>query len=218
MTSLKTIAVVPAHNESKTVGTVVSSLKSCVSEVIVVCDNCSDNTTEVAKAAGAFVVVRSSDPGYDAALNEGFRVAAEHGAEIFITFDADGEHDVYDVPRILSPIIEDTADIVIGERPQSRHIGEYFFALYTRLRYGIRDPLCGMKAYRRSVYDAVGYFDSMHSIGTELMIRGLRRGFRLVRMPITLHERAHDSSRFYAMRWRGTMRIIRAMLRVSFIT
>ena len=217
MTSPKVIAVVPAHNEEKTVSAVVSSLKSSVSEVIVVSDNCSDATKEVAESAGAFIVVRSDDPGYDAALNEGFRVAALHGADIFITFDADGEHDIGDVPRLLEPILSGKADVVIGERPHTRHLGEHIFALYTYVRYGIRDPLCGMKAYRREVYDAVGYFDSMHSIGTELMMRGLKRGFRLSRVPITLHARENDTSRFYELRWRGTLRILKAMIRVVFI-
>ena len=217
MTSPKVIAVVPAHNEGRTVGAVVTSLKQCVDEVVVVNDNSSDTTREMAEAADAIVVSRERDPGYDLALNEGFRVARERGAEIFITFDADGEHDIRDVPRILGPILSGDADIVIGERPHTRHLGEEIFSLYTRLRFGIRDPLCGMKAYRREVYDTVGYFDSVRSVGTELMLRGLRRGFRLSRVAITLHARENDTSRFYALRWRGTLRILKAMLSVVFI-
>ncbi len=109
--------------------------------------------------------------------------------DIILTFDADGEHDAADVPRLIAPIAEDSADIVAGQRPRMADFGEKIFACYTRLRYGIADPLCGLKAYRRSVYDAVGQFDTVQSIGTELMIKGLRKNFRLALVPIALHRR-----------------------------
>lgn len=213
-TSFKVIAIVPALNESKTVGAVVSSLRSFVDEVIVVDDASSDATSEVAGAAGAVVLRNDTSRGYDGSIDLGFGEAARRGAEIFVTFDADGEHDAADMPRILAPILNDTADVVAGQRPRIRHWGEFMFSLVSRIRFGIRDPLCGFKAYRRSVYDRVGFFDSKKSIGTELMARGKGLGFRLAAVPITLHERQDDASRFYAFNFRGNLRIIAACCRV----
>lgn len=217
MESPKIIAVIPAYNEGRTIAQVVRGLIPHASEIIVVDDNSADNTADEARAAGAFVLHHDSNAGYDKSIDDGFAEAARRGADIMFTFDADGEHEADDVPRMLAPILNDTADIVLGQRPHTTHLSEKVFALYTQMRYGISDPLCGLKAYRRSVYDAVGHFDRVQSIGTELMLRGLAKGFRLALVPIALHRRVDDTSRFYKRAFRANMKILKAMLRVVFI-
>jgi glycosyltransferase involved in cell wall biosynthesis len=212
----RVIAVIPAFNEGKTIGAVVEGVRWHIAEVIVVDDHSCDATSEEARRAGAVVLRNDTNLGYDGSLNAGFAEAARRGADIIMTFDADGEHDAADVPRLLAPIAEDRADIVAGQRPRTTSVAEKIFALYTRLRYGISDPLCGLKAYRRSVYDAVGQFDTVQSIGTELMIKGLQKKFRLALIPIVLHARVDDTSRFYARRFRANVKILRAMWRVLF--
>ena len=188
-----------------------------VSTVIVVDDRSTDDTARTAGDAGAFVVRHEKNTGYDDSLNDGFKAAASLGADIIFTFDADGEHDAADVPLVLAPLLQGTADIVAGQRPCVRHWGERIFAAYTRFRYGVSDPVCGFKAYRREVYEAVGFFDSFRSIGTELMIRGVGKGFRLALVPITLHERVDGRSRFYSFNLRGNMRMLRALWHVLWI-
>lgn len=216
--SEKVIAVIPAYKEGKTVGAVVRALAPHVSETIVIDDHSPDNTGDEAASAGAIVLRNEQNKGYDGSLNAGFAEAARRGADIIVTLDADGEHDANDIPRVVAPILEDRTDIVLSQRPGSRHWGERIFALYTRLRYNIPDPLSGMKAYRRSVYDAVGFFDSVRSIGTELAIRGIKKGFRTALVPIILHERpAGDTSRFYTFNFRGNLKILRALWRILFI-
>jgi glycosyltransferase involved in cell wall biosynthesis len=213
----RVIAVIPAFNEAKTIAAVVQSLRAHVAEVIVVDDHSSDPTGEEARRAGAVVLRNDANLGYDGSINAGFAEAAHRGADIILTFDADGEHDATDVPRLVAPIAEDRADIVAGQRPRTTAFAEKLFALYTRSRYGIADPLCGLKAYRRSVYDAVGQFDTVQSIGTELMIKGLQKKFRLALLPIVLHRRVDDSSRFYARRLRANLKILRAAWRVFLV-
>lgn len=209
-------AVVPAFNEEKTVGDVVEGLLAHVPLVIVVDDGSTDATRMKAERAGAVVIGNTHYKGYDGALNSGFAEAARRGSEIILSFDADGEHVAEDVPRVLEPILSGKADIVAGQRPHTTHWSEKIFALYTRVRWGVGDPLCGFKAYRRAVYDAVGYFDSVQSIGTELMLKGASRGFRLALVPIELRNRQEDTSRFYIRSFRANMKILRAMVRVLF--
>jgi glycosyltransferase involved in cell wall biosynthesis len=209
----RVIAVIPAFNEAKTIAAVVAGVRAHVADVIVVDDRSTDGTAEEAKRAGAVVLRNAANLGYDGSLNAGFAEAARRGADVFLTFDADGEHDPTDVPRLIAPIAADRADIVAGQRPRLAGPAEKIFACYTRLRYGIADPLCGLKAYRRSVYDAVGQFDTVQSIGTELMIKGLHKKFRLALVPIALHRRA-DISRFYARRLRANLKILRAAWRL----
>ena len=218
LSSEKVIAVIPAYNEGKTIRRVVEELLPNVSEVVVVNDCSKDDTKSEAESAGAFVLTHEVNQGYDKTINDGFKEAAKRGASIIMTFDADGEHDAGDVEHILGPIREGKADLVLGQRPESRHWGERIFASYTKIRYGVRDPLCGFKAYKREVYDRVGFFDSVSSIGSELSLRAIRLGYTPAFVPITLHEReAGDSSRFYVLTWRGNIKILKALWRILWL-
>lgn len=212
-TSPKTIVVIPAYNEGKTVGAVVAGVKPYVSDVIVVDDCSCDDTSAVAAAAGARVLRNETNQNYDGTIDRGFAEAVRRGADIVITFDADGEHEPHDLPKMIEPIASGRADMAIGQRPGTTHFCEKIFAFYTGVRYGIWDPLCGCKAYSRKVYDAVGHFDTVKSIGTELMIMGRKKGFAMELVPITLHNR-EDTSRFYAQRFRANIKILKAMFRV----
>ena len=209
-----TVAVIPAFNEEKTIAAVVQGVLAYVSEVIVVDDCSTDATLAEAQRVSANVLHHEINSGYDASLNDGFALAVRHGAEIIITFDADGEHDSHDIPHLLTSIIDGVADIVIGQRLRTMHAAEKILAWYTRLRWGIKDPLCGLKAYRREVYEAVGYFDSLQSIGTELLCRGLSMGFRVTSVPISMHSRNNDTSRFYARSFQANIKILKAMMRI----
>lgn len=214
----KVIAIIPAYNEVKTIERVVQGLLPQVDEVVVVDDASKDGTGECARKAGAVVVTHKHNKGYDTTINDGFVEAYARGADIMLTFDADGEHDAGDVPRILAPILEGKADLVLGQRPGNRHWGEGIFAKYTRMRYGVPDPLCGLKAYTRAVYDRVGFFDSLSSIGSELSLRAIKHGYNHALVPITLHSRADgDNSRFYEMNFRGNMKILKALWRILWI-
>lgn len=214
----KVIVVIPAYNEGNTIGRVVRELVPLVSEVVVVNDASQDNTKEEAERAGAFVLSHENNKGYDTTINDGFVEAVKRRATIIMTFDADGEHDASDVETILAPIREGKADLVLGQRPESRHWGERLFAAYTRLRYGVKDPLCGFKAYKREVYDRVGFFDSVSSIGTELSLRAIGLGYKAAFVPITLHTREEgDRSRFYEFNFRGNMKLVKALYRILWL-
>lgn len=210
---MKSVAVIPAFNEGKTIFSVIIDVKKFASEAIVVNDASSDDTAEVARRAGAMVISHERNQGYDTTLNDGFSEAAKIGADIIFTIDADGEHSPTDIPKMLTPIEEGRADIVLGQRPHTTHLSEAIFALYTRLRFGVADPLCGFKAYRTSVYTKFGAFDTFGSIGTELAFRGISAGFSKALVPIELKTRENDSSRFYARSFRANLKILRAMWR-----
>ena len=209
----KITIVIPAFNEGRTIARVVQGVRPHASEVVVVDDGSSDATAAEAERAGAVVVRHKVNGGYDASLNDGFAEAIERGADIVVSFDADGEHRAEDVPRIVAPIASGLADVVAAQRKGMGSFAEKVFALYTRVAWGVRDPLCGFKAYRREVYERFGRFDTLRSIGTELMLRALHANFRLATIPIERSTRA-DVSRFYVRRLRGNLRILCAMGRV----
>ncbi|HHI93320.1 MAG TPA: glycosyltransferase family 2 protein [Gammaproteobacteria bacterium] len=200
--------VIPALNESATIGEVVVVAEK-YGVPIVVDDGSSDSTSEIAERYGAIVVTHTINNGYDFALNSGFKKAAELGVEVIITMDADGQHNPVLIQEFID-MINAGADVVVGIRNKRQRFSEHLFAWYTGIRFGIKDPLCGMKAYRRTVYESLGYFDSYGSVGTELMIFAVKNRFKISQSVISVKERK-GSSRFGQV-LSGNFKIISAML------
>lgn len=200
--------VIPALNESVTISDVVATTLA-YGVPIVVDDGSTDDTADSAAQAGALVVTHERNRGYDAALNSGFAKAAEIGCEIIITLDADGQHDPGMLGHFIAAV-EGGYDVVIGARSRRQRLAEHVFAWYTTRRYGIDDPLCGMKAYRTTVFRELGHFDSYGSIGTELAFYAANNGFRVGQQYIVVRER-NGQARFGPL-LQANCRIFRAML------
>jgi len=200
--------VIPALNESATIADIVEAAR-IYGVLIVVNDGSMDNTAELAIQAGAVVVSHEKNRGYDAALNTGFKKAAEMGSEIIITVDADGQHDPSLIQKFIDAI-DAGVDVIVGIRSYRQRFAEHLFAWYTQFRFGIKDPLCGMKAYRTTVYEQLGHFDSYGSIGTELMIFAAMNNYRVNQIPFDVRERS-GQSRFGQMLL-GNYKILRAMM------
>lgn len=200
--------VIPALNESATiVGIVEAVVKYGVP--IVVDDGSTDRTGALALNSGAVVVAHKDNRGYDEALNSGFNKAAELGYEIIVTVDADGQHDPLLIEKFIAEI-DLGFDVVVGVRNKRQRFAEHLFAWYTLLRFGINDPLCGMKAYKTSVYAKLGYFDSYGSVGTQLMIFAAHKNYQFKQIPFNARER-HGSSRFGQV-LSANYKIIRALI------
>lgn len=187
MDRLRIALVIPALNEAATIAAVVKGAMR-YGTCVVVDDGSTDSTANCARRAGATVVVHAKNRGYDAALNSGCQAAAGIDCDAIITLDADGQHN----PALLAQFVNGLnsgADMVLGVRDQRPRIAEHVFAWYTHWRFGIADPLCGMKAYRVELYRALGHFDKHGSIGTELMLFGARHGFKIASVPFVVGER-----------------------------
>lgn len=200
--------VIPALNESATISAVVEAA-STYGVTIVVNDGSSDNTAELGRRAGAEVVTHERNRGYDAAINSGFERAAAIGVEVIITLDGDGQHDSSIIQKFVAQI-EAGADVVIGIRSRRQRFAEHLFAWYTTARFGIKDPLCGMKAYKMAVYREMGHFDSYGSVGTELMLFAAKRKYRIAQIPFNTRERV-GLSRF-GQRISGNYKLLRALV------
>lgn len=200
--------VIPAFNEEKTIADIVRMVRK-YGIPIVIDDGSNDSTAKLAKKNGAIVVIHDKNYGYDHALNTGFKKAIDLGMQMIISIDADGQHDPFLIQQFINGI-DSGFDIVLGVRNQKQRFSEYFFALHTFFCFGIKDPLCGMKAYRSDVYEALGHFDSYRSIGTELMIFAVKNNYRFHQIQFNV-QRRFDQSRF-GKKLSGNYKIIRAML------
>jgi len=200
--------LIPAYNEALTIERVVKEVSSYGQPIVV--DDCSnDNTAIIAAAAGAIVVSHKINCGYDCALNSAFSKASRLGFLYVVTFDADGQHSAGIIAEYIKQF-ENGYDLILGNRPKTARFAEYIFSKYCRIRFGINDPLCGMKGYKMSVYKSHGCFDSYDSIGTELMLYSSREGLRIFQLPIPIFLR-NDAPRF-GTKFNANRRILRSML------
>lgn len=199
--------IIPAYNEEKTIGRVVSQVLP-FGKVIVVDDASGDKTKTFAEENGALVVSHDQNKGYDEALNTGFAIANQKGCSHAITIDADGQHD----PALIAMYIEllKSYDMVIGIRSQIARISERLFSLFTNLFFGIKDPLCGMKGYNMKIFNDLGHFDSYRSTGTEMAIYAAKNKYSYTQVPIPVSARAGKSK--FGGSWQGNLKIIRSML------
>lgn len=199
--------VIPALNEAKTIEMVVASA-TLYGIPIVVDDSSNDDTGRLAATAGASVVRHDLTKGYDQTLNSGFERASELGCDFIVTIDADGQHDPDSLLSIIQAL-EDGADVVIGIRDRRQRLAEHLFSWVAMVKWGIRDPLCGMKGYRLSLYRNLGHFDSYNSIGTELALFAAKNRCRIMQLPVKTRKRI-DSPRF-GKRLAANTRILRAL-------
>ena len=208
---MKVAIVIPAFNEAATIGRVVESVCS-FGAVIVVDDHSTDGTGAIAERSGACVVRHQFNMGYDATLESGFRAAASRGAEIVVTFDADGQHDPSMLPDLLHALDRDGVGMVLGTRSSQARFAERLFVLYARLVYGIPDVLCGLKAFRMDLYRDRGRYDGLRAIGTELALASASRGVRWQQCNVVIHPRL-DQPRLGST-LRANWRILGALVRV----
>jgi glycosyltransferase involved in cell wall biosynthesis len=110
------VAVIPAYNEERFIGSVVLRARQYADTVIVVDDGSTDATGEIAAAAGVIVVRHESNRGKGAALNTGFHRARALGAAAVVTLDGDGQHRGDELAVLAEPVLSGQADIVVGSR------------------------------------------------------------------------------------------------------
>lgn len=204
------IVVIPGYNEAETIAEVVRDVLP-IARPLVVDDGSKDGTAEIAEQAGALVLRLDPNRGYEGALDAGVSEAARLGADAVVTFDADGQFDAKDLETVIGHLANGDADLVLGQRRRAARLGEALFNLYTRLRFGIRDFLCGFKGYRIDLYRQHGRFDGGSSINTELAMFAVLRGATVRTVPISVRERLSGKPRF-GSGFRANRRLLKALL------
>ncbi|HEV8685886.1 MAG TPA: polyprenol monophosphomannose synthase [Gaiellaceae bacterium] len=204
----------PTYNELENVERMVRALGEQGVRVLVIDDNSPDGTGKIADRLAAeldFVSVlhRERKEGLGPAYLEGFRRALADGAELVLEMDSDFSHDPADVPRLIEEA-ERGADLTLGSRyvpggsiPNWGLVRRFISrggCLYAQLwlQTRVRDLTGGFKCYRRRVLEAID-LDAIHSKGYAFQIettyRALRKGFRVVEVPITFVDREEGGSK-----------------------
>lgn len=195
----------PAYNEEKNVGAIISSLQELGYSVIVCNDGSSDQTGKIAEKMGAVVVNHEKNKGYGAAIKSLFFKAKEINCDILITFDADGQHNVSEIKNVLTPLTSEKADIVIGSRfmgkgeekiPKYRKIGIKAISKISSLSQdlNIKDTQSGFRGYSKKALDVINPTEDGMGISTEILIKASKKNLKIIEVPIIINYEGDTST------------------------
>ncbi len=221
---MKVSVIIPAYNEEKAIEEVVNDVKSAVNkdyEIIVVDDGSSDNTYEKArKISGIRAIRHRKNMGKAGALRTGFEAAKGH---VMATIDADCTYPAKDMQKIVAPVINGDADVVIGSRFMGKetemarlnYFGNSIFAMFVTVLTGksVTDPSSGMRAFGKDVWKSLDIKAKGLDWEVEMTTASLRRGYRLLEIPIAYHDRVGEAK---LSRFDDGARFLRAILRARF--
>jgi glycosyltransferase involved in cell wall biosynthesis len=199
LTKAKPFVVVgiPAFNEEQTIARVVLVAQKFAGKVVVCDDGSTDYTAKIAEGLGADVVKHETNAGYGASIKSLFMRARELNADVFVTLDADGQHEPNEIPCVIKPIVEGTADVVIGSRFVDPH-GTDQMPLYRRFgaklitklvngssKNGVTDAQSGFRAYNHQALECLNFFEVGMGASVEILLKANQHDLRIVEVPCT---------------------------------
>lgn len=212
--STKVVLLIPAYNEAKAIGSVVTEVRSLYPSLrVIVCDDCStDGTRLIAVEAGAEVVSLPCHLGLGGCIQTGYRLAHEMGMESVIRIDGDGQHNPADIPRLLDRLEGTGFEMVIGVRPNGadsesssllRAMGSAFFKLLLRPILGRRvaDPTSGFVAVNRRALEVFSRSFPLEYPEIETLVVLQRRAFRFEEVPVQMRPRIGGRSSIHGARY-----------------
>jgi glycosyltransferase involved in cell wall biosynthesis len=194
---LKIIVGIPAFNEEKNIAVLIIQLKKIVDEIIVCNDGSTDLTSKIAEELGATVINHEKNLGYGAAIRSIFLKSKNLDGDILVTIDADGQHRIDDINKIINPIIDGKSDLVIGSRfldesedevPQYRKVGIKVITKITNttMKNQLTDSQSGFRAYSKKVLNELNLSELGMGISTEILIKASTKNFRISEVPIKI--------------------------------
>jgi glycosyltransferase involved in cell wall biosynthesis len=200
--------IIPVYNEELTVGNVIERVKTIMQqtglkyEVIVVDDYSADKSFMVAKKYGVRVYRLKMHLGKGYGLRAGF---AKAEGDVIVTIDSDGSHRPEELPRVLTPILQNQADLVIGSRYLKQKdvaarklnaFGVQIFNFLIQMLTGVAvtDSQSGYRAMKRAVLKNQQLKSGGYEIESEILVKTAKEDFRVVEAPISFEQRTYGRS------------------------
>jgi glycosyltransferase involved in cell wall biosynthesis len=193
------VAAIPALNEEKSIAKVIIHSLNWVEKVLVVDDGSVDDTSLIATKLGAVVIRHERNLGKGAALRKCFDWARDSGVDVLVTLDADGQHNPDDIPRLLTPITDGEADVVIASRlpeavPALRRIGGQMLDRMIAGGGEVVDSQSGFRAYSRKAFERVNASELGMGVDSEILMLAKEAGLRIVEVPVTMEYKNLQTS------------------------
>ena len=205
MINLNIVIGIPAYNEEKNIAKIILGIKKITTNIIVCNDGSTDLTSEIAEKLGVIVINHEKNQGYGAAIKSIFLKAKEIDTDVLVTFDADGQHRIEDISKVLSPIKEGNADIVIGSRflseesndiPDYRKLGIKVITKITNtsIKEKITDSQSGFRAYNKKVLSEIIPTEMGMGVSTEILIKASNKSYKITEVPIKILYQGNTST------------------------
>lgn len=219
---MRILFIIPAYNEASNIPLVVRDIRSRLPEVdiLVVNDGSTDRTEQAAIENGVHVLTMPFNVGIGGAVQTGFRYAFENGYDFAVQFDGDGQHMACEADKIIQPVLNKNADVVIGSRflhsesykiPLPRKIGIRYFSILNSMIIGqkVTDNTSGFRAYNRRAICFLAEHYPQDYPEPEAVVILKKHGFQIMEVPVQMQERLHGSSSI------GLVRAIYYMIKVT---
>jgi glycosyltransferase involved in cell wall biosynthesis len=194
------LIVIPARNEALTIGSLLQHLRSVGwHDILVINDQSTDDTASIARAAGARVLSPTLPVGAWGGMQAGIRYALQHGYQAVVTMDADGQHEVDELPVLLNA--RSQADLVVGAFPErASQLRQVAWNWFRQLAgFDLRDLTSGFRLYNRAVLEVLASREATlldyQDLGALLLVR--RAGLKIAEVPVTMNVRAIGKSRIF---------------------
>jgi glycosyltransferase involved in cell wall biosynthesis len=182
------VAGIPAFNEEKSIASVIIVTKRHVDRVIVCDDGSTDMTGEIASSLGAQIIRHAKNMGKGEALRSLFIEAEKENPDVFVTIDADGQHDPDEIPKLVE-LVHQGADVVVGSRyyediPRMRRVGNDILNIASAT--GVNDTQSGFRAYNGHRLGELVPVEMGMGVDTEILRRAKDKGMKIVEVPISV--------------------------------
>ncbi len=211
MTEAKTLIIIPAHNEERSIAPLIKAIESFVpeSDILVINDASTDRTSEAARSVNTELSVTVIDVpvnlGIGGAMQTGFKYAKENGYNTAVQIDGDGQHPPKFIKELLTGILSGKADMTIGSRfimekgfkgAFLRRMGIKYFAFLIRFFTGfsIQDATSGFRAFSRKAIHIFSEYYPHDYPEVESFIVLHKVGLRVIEKAVTMKRRKHGSS------------------------
>jgi glycosyltransferase involved in cell wall biosynthesis len=202
------LVVIPAFNESANLGALIDDVRKYIpaSDVLVVNDGSTDNTSVVGRNSGAKVLDIPYNIGYGGAVQTGFRFATEYDYDYVITIDGDAQHDPASAKNLIQAMGRSGADVIIGSRflagnyrmPFARRTGVWLFSRIARLYTGVQftDPTSGFQLLNRKVFSYFAEGDNypLDYPDVNVIMAMHNMHFKVIEAPVTMREKPGGKS------------------------
>jgi len=189
----KIIAAMPAYNEERYIGTLVLQAKQFVDQVIVIDDGSTDNTSEIARLAGAILYRNKTRKGKGAAVQKILTETRKTMPDVLVLLDADSQHNPREIPNIIKPILNGS-DLVIGSReaqadktPFYRRIGQKILlrSVSTISKQKLTDSESGFRALSSKAISEIHLTENGFAVESEMLAKATEKGLKIAEVPIS---------------------------------